>query len=135
MNTGSNEGYSVDQDTPNPPPSPPLPPLQSATIDEAIEDAPAAELKKLVRQLMADIPQVRPLIDAALLRPLGNGLKRKAHETCVNCHEDYLVEQNPIGICRYHPCKSLEAFAPYWSRCSLTFILYPTSASTGGRRR
>jgi hypothetical protein len=58
---------------------------------------------------MADVPQSRPVVEAALLRPLDNGLKRKAHETCVKCHQYYLVEQNPVGVCCYYPCKSLDA--------------------------
>lgn len=94
----------------------PSPPPQSVSIQQAIEEAPATELKKLVRRLLADIPQTRPLIDAALLRPLdnsessrSNGLKRKAIEECKNCHAHYQIEQNTNGVCRYHPYKSLDA--------------------------
>lgn len=88
----------------------PTPPPRSVGIEQAIDEAPAQELKKLVRRLL-DLPQARPLIDAALLRPLGNGasssngLKRKASEVCENCHHVYQVDTNKRGMCRYHPCK------------------------------
>ena len=101
--------------SPDPPalgPGPQSASNNEAILDEAIEDAPAAALKNLVRQLLAQVPQSRPVIDAALLRPLNNnnnnnnnGLKRKAHETCENCHASYLVEHNQVGVCRYHPRK------------------------------
>lgn len=85
----------------------PTPPPQSASINQAIEDAPLAELKRLVQNLWADLPQSHTLIDAALRRPLGKSrkLKRKAFETCKNCHETYDVGENEMGMCRYHPCE------------------------------
>jgi hypothetical protein len=111
----------VGPDSSNPAPqgpgrlSPPEPQSASinddAILNEAIEDAPAAALENLVRQLLAQVPQSRPVIDAALLRPLNNnnnsGVKRKAHETCENCHASYLVEHNQVGVCKYHPRKYL----------------------------
>jgi hypothetical protein len=91
----------------------PTPPPQSISIQNAIDEAPAAELKRLVQRLLADVPQARPLIESTLLRPLGNGesssngLKRKATEECKNCKQFYQIEDNQKGVCRYHPCKFL----------------------------
>ena len=93
----------------------PAPPPQSVGIAQAIEEAPAAELKKLVRRLWRELPQSHPLIDAALRRPLAGpssaapagNLKRKASEVCENCHQVYQVDNNEKGMCVYHPRKCL----------------------------
>jgi hypothetical protein len=87
----------------------PTPPPQSITVQDAIEEAPATELKRLMQRVVADVPEARTLIEAALLRLLGNGseltsgLKRKATEECKHCHEFYQIEDNKKGVCRYHP--------------------------------
>lgn len=106
------DGDSEDRETSGSP----SPPPQSVSIEQAIEEAPVAELRKLVQCLWKDVPQSRPLIDAALLRPLGEssegggggggGLKRKATEVCENCNQVYRVEDNKHGTCVYHPSKS-----------------------------
>jgi hypothetical protein len=51
----------------------PTPPPQSITVQDAIEEAPATELKRLMQRVVADVPEARTLIEAALLRLLGNG--------------------------------------------------------------
>jgi hypothetical protein len=96
----------------------PTPPPQSITVQDAIEEAPATELKRLMQRVVADVPEARTLIEAAPLRPLGNGseltsgLKRKATEECKHCHEFYQIEDNKKGVCRYRPCKSFDTSEP-----------------------
>jgi hypothetical protein len=93
----------------------PAAPPQSVGIAQAIDEAPAAELKKLVRRLWRELPQSHPLIDTALRRPLAGpssaapagNLKRKASEVCENCHQVYQVDNNEKGMCVYHPRKCL----------------------------
>jgi hypothetical protein len=98
----------------------PTPPPQSITVQDAIEEAPATELKRLMQRVVTDVPEARTLIEAALLRPLGDGggesttgLKRKATEECKNCKQFYQVEDNRKGVCRYHPCK-FHLIISYW---------------------
>ena len=90
----------------------PSPPPQSASITEAINDAPAPELRKLVQRLWDHMSATRPLIDLTLMRPLGDtgDLKRKAFEECRNCQEYYDVDLNEMGACRYHECESQVIF-------------------------
>ena len=89
----------------------PTPPPQSITVKDAINEAPAAELKSLMQRLSANVPEARTFIEAALLRPIDNAesstnaLKRKATEECKNCEEYYEVEDKKKKRCRYHPCK------------------------------
>ena len=93
----------------------PTPPPQPITVQDAIEEAPATELRRLMQRVLADLPEARTLIEAALLRPLADGgggggesttgLKRKATEECKNCKKKYQIEDNKKGVCRYHPCK------------------------------
>ena len=90
----------------------PTPPPQSITVKDAINGAPAAELKSLMQRLSANVPEARAFIEAAVLRPIDNngessasGLKRKAAEECKNCKEYYQIDDNTKKRCRYHPCK------------------------------
>ncbi|KAF2717534.1 hypothetical protein K431DRAFT_288492 [Polychaeton citri CBS 116435] len=101
MSSSEDDVDSVDRETSGSP----TPPPQSVSIQQAIEDAPPAELRRIVQNLWAGLPQARTVIDATLRRPLGNSssLKRKAFEECKNCHETYDVEENEMGVCRYHP--------------------------------
>jgi hypothetical protein len=72
-----------------------------------------------MQRVLAEVPEARILIEAVLLRPLGNGgggsestggLKRKATEECKNCKQFYQIEDNNKGACRYHPCKFLNGY-------------------------
>jgi len=93
LNVCSGEGNSTARETSGSP----TPPPQSITVEDAIEEAPATELKRIMQRVLADVPQAHILVEAALLRPLGNGsestggLKRKAREECKNCKQFYQV--------------------------------------------
>jgi hypothetical protein len=90
-----------------------------------------------MQRVLAEVPEARTLIEAVLLRPLGNGgggsestggLKRKATEECKNCKQFYQIEDNNKGACRYHPCKFLMVAV-------VTFVSLPPLAPSIGLPR
>jgi hypothetical protein len=85
----------------------PTPPLQSVTFEQATLSAPREVLEQLILRLWCEYQNNRSLIDDALRYPIAGsgGLKRRAFETCRNCHEHYDVTENKMGLCRYHECK------------------------------
>jgi hypothetical protein len=93
-----------------------------------------------MQRVLAEVPEARTLIEAVLLRPLGNGgggsgesnsstgLKRKATEECKNCKQFYQIEDNEKGVCKYHPCKFLMVAV-------VTFVSLPPLAPSIGLPR
>jgi len=86
----------------------PTPPPKSISIHSAIAAAPEALLKEALELLWANVPEARFWIDFALREQISEterGLKRLAEEECRNCNEEYDVEENKHGMCRYHDGK------------------------------
>lgn len=90
-----NEDYQEIRDAPSPP-------HQDTALYDAIYDAPILELRRLLVQLTDNNVEAREIATSRLLRPAGNGRKRKAFEHCQNCQEDYATGENPVGACVYH---------------------------------
>ena len=76
--------------------SEPSPEPVESTLEHAINTAPLAELRALVKHLIRAQPVAKDLASRHLLAPIAGSVsrKRKAFEKCVNCEEDYRVTDN-----------------------------------------
>ena len=95
---------TISSDPPQPlPKSKPEP--QRATVENAIANASLQRLRSLMTTMCRESPQARSIATRALLTsvPGKPAAKRRVHETCINCHEEYNVDTNYDGACGHHP--------------------------------
>lgn len=88
------------------PPRPSPEPIE-ASLESAIDEAPAIEVRNLLKELVKTQSTTRDVVSQRLLVPIAGSesLKRKAFEHCILCEKEYRVVDNTEGSCSYHTGK------------------------------
>lgn len=106
----SSENWTIDSNDsllPRPTSGSPTPPAADTTLADALSSASDQKTRELLKKICETSQEAERIASEALLTPLEAGGsvlgKRKVHETCKHCGEEYVVAENTKKSCRYHP--------------------------------